>query len=68
MTVAIIDANGTWRRSARSSSGQVDTFINPDSSADASSFNKQAYAINSGSVSLNNVGLVWDYWTGYICA
>lgn len=68
MTVAIIDANGHWRYSSRSNSGSVAVYINPDTDANAMSYNKQAYAINSGSVSDTNTLLTWWYWTGNICA
>ena len=47
MTVALIDLNGNWRRSARASS-DVAVFVDPDTFSEAFSWIKKAHCVNSG--------------------
>lgn len=47
MTVALIDTSGGWRRSARGNGGGVFVYLDPDTVANAISYNKKAHCNNS---------------------
>ena len=52
MTVALINANGNWVRSKQESDGGVVVFVDPNTFAEATSYDKKAHCVNSGSTTL----------------
>jgi hypothetical protein len=72
MTIALIDANGNWRRSQQvillgsGTLGPIDVRVSPDTLAQAQSYDKKAHCVNSGPTSV----YLWcyrEFWAGLQC-
>jgi hypothetical protein len=51
-TVALIDRNGGWRRSTRSTAPNVYAFVDPDTEAGAEAYSKKAHCNNSSNATV----------------
>jgi hypothetical protein len=51
-TVALIDRNGGWRRSTRSTAVNVYAFVSPDTEAGANAYSKKAHCNNSSNATV----------------
>jgi hypothetical protein len=66
-TVALIDRNGGWRRSSRSTAVNVYAFVSPDTLDGALAYSKKAHCNNSSNATVYFITCAASEWRGF-CA
>lgn len=66
-TVALIDRNGGWRRSTRSTAANVFAFVSPDTLDGALAYSKKAHCNNSSNATVYFMTCAATEWRGF-CA
>jgi hypothetical protein len=61
-TVALIDRNGGWRRSARSTNANVYVAVSPDTEAGANAYSKKAHCNNSSNATVYYMTCALSKW------
>jgi hypothetical protein len=61
-TVALIDRNGGWRRSARSTNANVYVAVSPDTEAGANAYSKKAHCNNSSNATVYSMTCALSKW------
>ena len=61
-TVALIDRNGSWRRSMRSIAVNVYAYVSPDTEAGAESYSKKAHCNNSSNATVYFITCAESDW------
>jgi hypothetical protein len=61
-TVALIDRNGSWRRSMRSTAVNVYAYVSPDTEAGAESYSKKAHCNNSSNATVYFITCAESDW------